>query len=116
MRISDWSSDLRSSDLAANGESPNARSPDRARGQVQYQCPSDASRKDVEPDRNGRDYRNEGNGDGPTLVGLQLITRAGVEQEMAQVRTKMRKKRHRDRRRAEEGKRGTIREKLGGRG
>src|SRR3546814_13051195 len=71
MRISDWSSDVCSSDL------------------VQYQCPSDASRKDVEPDRNGRDYRNEGNGDGPTLVGLQLITRAGVEHEMAQARTKM---------------------------
>src|SRR3546814_5462492 len=75
MRISDWSSDVCSSDL------------------VQYQCPSDASRKDVEPDRNGRDYRNEGNGDGPTLVGLQLITRAGVEHEMAQARTKMLKKR-----------------------
>src|SRR3546814_14895526 len=58
MRISDWSSDVCSSDL-----------------------------------RNGRDYRNEGNGDGPTLVGLQLITRAGVEHDMAQARTKMLKKR-----------------------
>src|SRR3546814_5932434 len=68
-------------------------SPDRAVGQVQYQCPADGCQKDVEPDGNGGDYRNEGNGDGPTLVGLQLITRAGVEHEMAQARTKMLKKR-----------------------
>src|SRR3546814_1161317 len=40
-----------------------------------------------------RDYRNEGKCDGPTLVGLQLITRGGVEHEMAQARTKMLKKR-----------------------
>src|SRR3546814_9676707 len=83
MRISDWSSDVCSSDLPCCDE-PSPRTRPR-----RVPLPIERLRKDSEPDGGGRGQRADENEDRPELVGLELITRAGVEHEVTQAREEM---------------------------
>src|SRR3546814_13915644 len=51
--------------------------------------PMERLRKDSEPDGGGRGQRADENENRPELVGLELITRAGVEHEVTQAREEM---------------------------
>src|SRR3546814_11415906 len=83
MRISDWSSDVCSSDLPCCDE-PSPRTRPR-----RVPLPIERLRKDSEPDGGGRGQRADENENRPELVGLELITRAGVEHEVTQARAEM---------------------------
>src|SRR3546814_7259209 len=83
MRISDWSSDVCSSDLPCCDE-PSPRTRPR-----RVPLPIERLRKDSEPDGGGRGQRADENENRPELVGLELITRAGVEHEVTQAREEM---------------------------
>src|SRR3546814_13168284 len=77
MRISDWSSDVCSSDL-----SPRTRP-------REVPLPMERLLRDIEPDRGGREDRADEDEDRPEPVDPEFIPRAGVEHEVAQAREEM---------------------------